>query len=59
MADSRLNMKRVRDALIWLVLILGILGLLFLSVRRKSNARVKTLVVNIEGARDNEHLISE
>lgn len=59
MADSRLNMKRVRDTLIWLVLILGILGLLFLSVRRKSNARVKTLVVNIEGARDNEHLISE
>ena len=52
-------MKRVRDTLIWLVLILGILGLLFMSVRRKSNARVKTLVVNIEGAKESEHLISE
>jgi len=59
MTDRKVNMKRVRDTLIWLVLILGILGLLFLSVRRKSAARVTTLVVHIEGAREDEHLISE
>lgn len=59
MSDRKINLKRVRDTIIWLTLIAGISALLFFSIRRKSNARVKTLVVNIEGAKENEYLISE
>lgn len=59
MSDRKLNMKRVRDAMIWLTLIAGISALLFFSIMRKSNAEVKTLVVEIEKINDGEQLISE
>lgn len=59
MGDRKLNMKRVRDAMIWLTLIAGISALLFFSIMRKSNAEVKTLVVEIEKINDGEQLISE
>ena len=59
MRDRKLNMKRVRDAMIWLTLIAGISALLFFSIMRKSNAEVKTLVVEIEKINDGEQLISE
>jgi len=59
MSDRKLNMKRVRDAMIWLTLIAGISALLFFSINRKSNAEVKTLVVEIEKINDGEQLISE
>ncbi len=59
MSDRKLNMKRVRDAMIWLTLIAGISALLFFSIVRKSNAEVKTLVVEIEKINDGEQLISE
>jgi cell division protein FtsQ len=52
-------MKRVRDASIWLVLIAGIAALLFFSVLRKANSKVKTLVINIEGVNGQDQLISE
>jgi cell division protein FtsQ len=59
MSDRKLNMKRVRDAMIWLTLIAGISALLFFSILRKSNAEVKTLVVTIEGVTSDEQIISE
>jgi cell division protein FtsQ len=59
MSDRKINMKRVRDAIIWTSLIAGISALLFFSVIRKSNAKVKTLVVNIVGVQENEQIISE
>ena len=59
MSDRKLNMKRVRDAMIWLTLIAGISALLFFSIMRKSNAEVKTLVVEIEKINDGEQLNSE
>ena len=45
--------------MIWLTLIAGISALLFFSIMRKSNAEVKTLVVEIEKINDGEQLISE
>jgi cell division protein FtsQ len=59
MSDRKLNMKRVRDAVIWLTLIAGITALLFFSVIRKSNAKVKTLEVTVVGVSENERIISE
>ena len=59
MSDRKLNMKRVRDAIVWLTLIAGISALLFFSILRKSNAEVKTLVVTIEGVTSDEQIISE
>ncbi len=59
MSELKIKWKRVRNTIIWLFLIAGISALLFFSVLRKSNAKVKTLVVNIEGAKENEYLISE
>ena len=59
MSDRRLNLKRVRDTIIWLSLIAGLSALLFFSVLRKSNAEVKTLVVHIDGRNGSDQLISE
>ena len=59
MSDRRLNLKRVKDTIIWLSLIAGIAALLFFSVLRKSNAEVKTLVVHIDGRNGSDQLISE
>ena len=59
MSTRKLNIKRVRDAAIWLALIAGIMALLFFSVIRKSNAEVKTLVVNIVGVNGDQKIISE
>lgn len=59
MSDRKINMKRVRDTIIWLSMIAGIAALLFFSVIRKSNAEVKTLVVTIEGVNGGDHIISE
>lgn len=59
MNNRKLNIKRVRDAIIWLSLIAGISALLFFSIQRKSNAQVKTLVVQIDGIHGDETLISE
>lgn len=59
MSERKLNIKRVRDAMIWLALTAAIAVLLFFSVRRKSNAGVKTLVVKIDNADSNEQLITE
>lgn len=59
MSDRKLNMKRVRDTIIWGVLIAAVAALLFFSIKRKADAKVKTLVVNIEGVNQQDHLISE
>jgi len=59
MSGKKLNIKRVRDAIIWFSLVAGIATLLFFSIRRKSNAEVKTLEINIEGIEGGEKLISE
>ena len=57
--SRKYNWKKIRDTFIWLTLITSIAVLLFFAVRHKANARVKTLEVNIEGAGENGHLISE
>ncbi|MBC7885759.1 MAG: hypothetical protein H7X99_09805 [Saprospiraceae bacterium] len=59
MSGKKLNIKRVRDAFIWVSLLAGISALLYFSIHRKSNAVVKTLVIKIEGIEGDEKLISE
>lgn len=59
MSGKKLDIKRVRDAIIWGSLVAGIVTLLFFSINRKSNAEVKTLEINIEGIEGGEKLISE
>lgn len=59
MSNRKLNIKRVKDAAIWLTLIASIMALLYFSVVRKSNAQVKTLVVNIVGVNGDQKIISE
>jgi cell division protein FtsQ len=59
MSDRKINMKRVRDAIVWLTLIAGIAALLFFSVIRKSNAAVKALEVSVIGVTEDEQIISE
>jgi len=52
-------MKRVRDTIIWTLLIGGILALLFFSVQRKSKAKVTSLVVHIESMNGQDRFITE
>ena len=59
MSKRRINLKRVKDALIWLSLIAGISALLFFAVLRKSNATIKTMVVHIDDRNGSDQLISE
>jgi cell division protein FtsQ len=59
MDNRKLNMKRVRNAIVWLVLMSGIAALLFFSIARKKNASVKTLVINIEDINSGEAMISD
>ncbi|MBK9735732.1 MAG: hypothetical protein IPO92_12505 [Saprospiraceae bacterium] len=59
MSGKTLNIKRVRDTIIWFSLIAGIAALLFFSINRKTNAGVKTLVVKIEGIEGDERLITD
>ncbi len=57
--SRKFNWKRLRDTFIWVMLISGISVLLYFSIQKKSNARVKSLEVNIEGVSESDHLISE
>ena len=57
--NRKFNWKRLRDTFIWVMLISGISVLLYFSIQKKSNARVKSLEVNIEGVSESDHLISE
>ncbi len=59
MAERKLNMKRVRDTIVWILLISGILTLLFFSVQRKSKAKVTSLVVHIESMNGQDRFITE
>ena len=57
--NRKFNWKRLRDTFIWVMLISGISVLLYFSIQKKSNARVKSLEVNIEGVSESDHLIYE
>jgi len=59
MNDRKLNMDRVKSVALWFTLISMIAALLFFSINRKSNAKVKTLVVKIQGINGQDELISE
>jgi cell division protein FtsQ len=59
MAAGKVNIKKVRNALIWSTLVMGIAVLLFISVRRKATIEVEEVVVDIIGIHGNERLISE
>jgi len=59
MAGRKINLKRVRDVVLWSTVLCSILALLFFSVMRKSNAEVKTLVIKIEGIEGGQRMISE
>jgi cell division protein FtsQ len=59
LAERKLNMKRVRDTLIWTLLIGGILTLLYFSVQRKSQAQIASLVVHIDDIYGQDQLITE
>lgn len=59
MAESKLNMKRVRNTIIWTLLIGSILALLYFSVQRKSNAQIASLIVHIDGLYGEDKMITE
>lgn len=59
LADRKLNVKRIRDTLIWTLLIGGILTLLYFSVQRKSQAQISSLVVHIDDIYGQDQLITE
>jgi cell division protein FtsQ len=56
---GKLNMKRVRNVLVWATVLAGIGILWWMAIIRKSNAGVKSLVVDIELIGDNQKMISE
>jgi cell division protein FtsQ len=55
---KRINKQTVINAAIWTMIIVGLGGLLFLSVQRKKNADVSGLVVDLQ-TNENGKLISE
>ena len=59
MSGKKLNMIRVRDAVVWTALVAAIASLLFFSIRRKSNAEVKNIQVEIVSINGGQQLISE
>jgi cell division protein FtsQ len=59
MSGSKLNIKRVRDTAIWSVLILGIGALTVFSIRRKANAAIKTVEIEVVGIMGEQKLITE
>jgi cell division protein FtsQ len=59
MADRSLNMKRVKSAIVWGSLILGILVVSVLSIQKKANAEVKLLNIEIKGIAGDQQMISE
>lgn len=59
MAESKLNMKRVRNTIIWTLLIGSILALMYFSVQRKSNAQIASLIVHIDGLYGEDKMITE
>lgn len=59
MARGKVNIKKVRNVLIWSTLIVGIAVLLGISVRRKAKVQVEDVVVDIIGIHGEERLISE
>lgn len=52
-------MKRLRDTLIWILLISGVLTLLYFSVQRKTKAEISALKVHIDDIYGENQLISE
>ncbi len=59
MDSKKINMKRVRDAIIWLTLIAGIAVVLFFAIHRKANAEIQGMEITIEAINGKEYLISE
>ncbi|MBK8623742.1 MAG: hypothetical protein IPN79_18790 [Saprospiraceae bacterium] len=55
---KRLNKNKVRNVAIWMGILFGIGGLLFLSVQRKKMAAVDTVVIHIQAA-ESGRLIQE
>lgn len=59
MSDRKLNIKKVRDTAIWLLLISTIGAVTFFAVRRKANADVKSVDIDIIGVLGDQQMISE
>ncbi|MFZ1703054.1 MAG: hypothetical protein WAT79_01845 [Saprospiraceae bacterium] len=54
----KFNTYKIKNTAIWAVVLIGIGGLLFLSVKRKQNASVNALVIHIT-AKENGRLVQE
>jgi cell division protein FtsQ len=59
MSDRKLNIKRVRDAIIWLLLFISLGTVTFFAVQRKANADVKAVDIEIIGVLGDQKMISE
>jgi cell division protein FtsQ len=55
---KRINKNKVRNVAIWMGILFGIGGLLFLSVQRKKTAAIETVVIHIQAA-ESGRLIQE
>ena len=59
MSGHKINKKKVRDTVIWGLLLAAIVAGLFFSVQRKQNAKVQSIKIEITGLKDGEQLIKE
>ncbi len=59
MSGHKIDKKKVRDTIIWVLLLAAIMAGLFFSVQRKQNAKVQAIKIEIVGLKDGEQLINE
>jgi cell division protein FtsQ len=59
MSDRKLNMTRVRQAIVWTMLLVGIATLAVFSIRRKANEKVDGVTVSIVGVPEDKTMLTE
>lgn len=59
MSDRKINMQRVRSMLLWSFLLGGIVTLSIFSIRRKANADINAVKIEIVGVLGDQSMISE
>ncbi len=59
MSNRRIDKRKVRDTVIWTLLLAAIAAGLFFGIQRKHNAKVQMLKIEITGLKDGELLINE
>ncbi len=59
MSDRKINMQRVRSTLLWSFLLSGIVALSIFSIRRKANADINAVKIEIVGVLGDQSMITE